>query len=136
MRRKLFASRVTGTAASLVALLRVAAAAVFIGFGVVKFTAHEEEAEAFDRYGLPDPELMAYAVGVLEIAGGLLLLVGLGTRLAAIALAANMAVAVAVSGIKEGEAISLTLAPALLVVMVLLLWAGPGAHALDRRYAA
>jgi putative oxidoreductase len=70
---------------------------------------------------------------VIEIAGGLLLLVGLGTRLAALVLAGDMVGAIVASGIGEGEAISLTLAPALLVAMAYLVWVGAGSHALDRR---
>jgi putative oxidoreductase len=115
------------------AVARVAAAAVFIAFGVAKFTNHESEAASFETYGLPEPGAFAYAIGVLEIGGGLLLLIGLLTRLTALALAGDMVGAIVVSGIKEGEIISLTLAPALLVVMVLLLRFGPGRPAVDSR---
>jgi hypothetical protein len=38
--------------------------------------------------------------------------------------------AIIVSGIAKGELISLTLAPAELVAMLVLLWYGPGAHSL------
>jgi hypothetical protein len=41
--------------------------------------------------------------------------------------------AIVVSGIGEGELVSLTLAPALLVVMLALLWRGPGPRSLDAR---
>jgi putative oxidoreductase len=60
--------------------------------------------------------------------GGLLLILGLATRLSALVLAADMVGAIVVSGIKEGEPISLTLAPALLVVMLLLLWSSRDAY--------
>ena len=111
-----------------IALARVAAAAVFIVFGVGKFTAYDSELASFKTYGLPWPEAFVYAIGALEIAGGLLLLTGrpLAVRLAALALAGDMVGAIAVSGVKEGEVISLTLAPALLVTMFVLLRAGPG----------
>ena len=39
--------------------------------------------------------------------------------------------AIVVSGVAKGELISLTLAPAELVAMLLLLWTGPGAHSLS-----
>ena len=64
-----------------------------------------------------------------------MLLLGLGTRLAALILAGDMVGAIVVSGIGEGEAISLTLAPALLLAMAFLIWVGPGGRALDRRLA-
>ena len=76
------------------------------------------------------------AIGVIEVIGGLLLLLGLATRPTALVMAGDMVGAIALSGIKEAETIGYTLAPALLVVMLLLLWAGPGRFALGRRYAA
>jgi putative oxidoreductase len=131
MLERLLASRVAGRAAAAVALARVAAGAVFVVFGVGKFSQHATEVESFETYGLPSPDAFVYAIGVLEIVGGLMLIAGLLTRLAALALAGDMVGAIVVSGVKEGEVISLTLAPALLVTMLLLLWAGPGAWALD-----
>jgi putative oxidoreductase len=121
----------------MLAFLRIAAGVVFVVFGVGKFALHEEEVEAFERYGLPEPDLVVYLVGILEVGGGLLLIVGLLTKLTALALAGNMAVAIVVSGIKEGEVLpSLTLAPALLLVMLALMRYGPGEPSLDARRAA
>ena len=62
-----------------------------------------------------------------------MLIAGAGARLAALVLARDMVGAIAVSGIKEGEPISLTLAPALLMVMIVVLWAGPGRPVLSQR---
>jgi putative oxidoreductase len=103
------------------AFARIAAGVVFVVFGIGKFSQHATEVDSFRTYGLPSPDAFVYLIGVLEIGGGLLLIAGLLTRLAALALAGDMVGAIAVSGIKEGEVISLTLAPALLVVMVVLL---------------
>src|SRR6516164_1408121 len=66
-----------------------------------------------------------------EVGGGALLIAGLATRFASVLLAGDMLGAIVVSGIKQGELISLTLAPALLVVMLFLLWTGSGRNALD-----
>ena len=61
--------------------------------------------------------------GVLEVVGGLALLAGVAVAPVALLMAGNMAVAIVVSGIGEGEVVpSLTLAPVLLIVMGLLLW--------------
>lgn len=115
-------------------LVRWASGAVFVLFGIGKFADHAHEVASFEAYGLPAPDAFVYLVGALEIGGGLLLLAGLATRLAALALAANMAGAIAVSGIGEGEVVpSLTLAPALLAAMLFLLWVGPGRRSLDER---
>jgi len=117
--------------------VRWASGAVFVLFGVGKFVDHGREVESFESYGLPAPDAFVYLVGVLEIGGGLLLLAGLATRLVALALAANMAGAIAVSGIGEGEVLpSLTLAPALLLAMLFLIWTGPGSRSLDERMRA
>ena len=103
-------------------LLRVAAGIVFVVFGVGKFSQHEAEVDSFESYGLPAPDAFVYAIGVLEIVGGLMLIAGVLVWLVALALAGNMVGAIVVSGIGEGEVVpSLTLAPALLVVMLVLL---------------
>lgn len=91
---------------------------------------------SFEDYGLPSPNAFVYAIGVLEIGGGALLLIGLATRLVALAMAGNMVAAIALSGIGEGEVVpSLTLAPLLLAGMVFLIWVGPGNRSLDQRFS-
>jgi putative oxidoreductase len=117
----LLVSRVEGRRATAVALARIASGAVFVVFGIAKFSQHATEVDSFRTYGLPSPDAFVYAIGVLEIAGGLMLIAGLLVRLAALALAGDMAGAIVVSGIEEGELLSLTLAPALLVAMLVLL---------------
>ena len=119
-------STVRGTA-------RIAAGLVFLGFGIAKFTNHTVEVDSFETYGLPAPDAFVYVIGAIEVIGGLILIAGAGTRLAALVLAGDMVGAIAVSGIKEGEPISLTLAPLLLAVMIVVLWAGPGRPALSRQ---
>lgn len=105
----------------MITVIRIVAGAIFVVFGVGKFSAHASEVDSFKTYGLPSPDAFVYAIGVLEIAGGLLLILGVLVRPAALALAGDMVGAIAVSGIKEGEIISLTLAPALLVAMLVLI---------------
>jgi uncharacterized membrane protein YphA (DoxX/SURF4 family) len=104
--------------------VRWTAAIVFVGFGAAKFVNHTSELVSFRQYGLPLPGAFVYAIGVLELAGGLLLASGVLVRLAALALAGDMVGAIAVSGIGRGEDISLTLAPALLVAMIFLIGFG------------
>ena len=114
--------------------VRWVAGAVFVVFGIGKFTDHAHEVASFEAYGLPSPDAFVYLIGVLEIVGGLLLIAGLLTRLVALAMAGNMVGAIVVSGIGEGEVLpSLTLAPLLLAAMLFLLWVGPGERALDGR---
>lgn len=82
---------------------------------------------------MPLPELATYLVGGLELGGGILLALGLLTRLAALGLAVNMAVAVATAGRIEGGLVNLGLAPALLAAMLVLLWTGAGRPSVDDR---
>lgn len=133
LKRLLLGGPETGALANAACAGRVVAGTIFVGFGVGKFVNHAAEVASFETYGLPSPDAFVYAIGVIEIAGGVLLLVGLATRVAAVVLAGDMIGAIAVSGIAENEIISLTLAPALLVMMSFLIVVGPGARALDNR---
>jgi len=89
-----------------------------------KFVNPASELASVRLYGLPIPGALTYAIGGLEIVGGLLLVGGVLVRGAALALAFDMVGAIVVSGIGQGEVISLTLAPALLAAMILV--ARPG----------
>ncbi len=51
-------------------------------------------AQALQRMGVPQPELAAYASGLTEFGGGLLLVLGAFTPLASAAVVVNMAVAI------------------------------------------
>ena len=109
-------------------LLRLASGGVFVAFGLGKFVNHASELASFKTYGLPAPELFVLVIGVVEVVGGVLLIAGVYTSLAALVLAGDMVGAIIVSGIAKAEIVSLTLAPAELAAMLILLWAGPGAY--------
>ena len=115
-------------------MIRTLTGVVFVIAGLPKFVAYGWEHDAFVRFGLPQAWAWVIAAGVIEIVGGVLLLRARWVRPTAFLLAVTMAVAVAVSGIKEGDVIpSLTLAPLLLVACVYLMVrddpAGDGARA-------
>ena len=101
--------------------VRLAAGIVFVVFGAGKFVNHASEAASFASYGLPWPGAFTDAVGVVELAGGLALVAGVALAPVALVLAADMVGAIVVSGLLHWEWISLTLAPALLAAMVVLL---------------
>src|SRR5580704_6140612 len=72
--------------------LRLALGIIFIFHGYPKlFTHPHQTADAFVKMGFP--AYFAYIAGVLEFFGGILLIVGLFTRIAGLLLAAEMAVA-------------------------------------------
>ena len=111
-------------------VLRLLSGGVFLAFGVGKFVNHASELASFKTYGLPAPAAFVVAIGLIELVGGLLLITGVLTRPAALVLAGDMVGAIIVSGVAKGELVSLTLAPAELVLMLVLLWTGPGAVSL------
>jgi len=121
-----------GPLAAASVLVRLGAGVTFVLFGIGKLTSHASEVASFRAYGLPSPDAFVYVIGGVELLGGALLIAGLTARIAALVLAGDMVGAIIVSGIGRGELISLTLAPALLAGMLLLLYAGPGPRALDR----
>ena len=115
----------------LLLVLRLLSGGVFVVFGIGKFVNHASELASFKTYGLPAPEAFVVMIGLIELVGGLLVMTGILTRLAALVLAADMIGAILVSGIAKGELISLTIAPAELVAMVVLLWIGPGTRSVS-----
>ena len=82
---------VAGPRATLV--IRAMAGAVFFWEGILKFVYANQGVGRFTKLGLPFPVFTANFVGGLEIVGGLLLILGLGTRLIAIPFIIEMLVA-------------------------------------------
>jgi putative oxidoreductase len=77
-------------------LIRWIVGAVFLSEGVQKFLFPTiRGAGRFEKIGLPSPELLGSFVGAVEILCGLLILIGLFTRLASIPLIIVMLVAFA-----------------------------------------
>jgi putative oxidoreductase len=100
---------------------RLAPGCVFLVFGADEFVNHARNVHSFTAYGLPSPSLFSYAIGTLEIVGGLALISGIALLPVAVALAGDMVGAIVVSGIALGELVSLTLAPAMLAAMLVLI---------------
>ena len=78
-------------------LIRLAVGGVFFTSGLIKLLYANQGAGRFAKLGIPAPELMANFVGVVEITAGVLVAVGLATRLAAIPLFIDMLVAIGTS---------------------------------------
>jgi uncharacterized membrane protein YphA (DoxX/SURF4 family) len=76
-------------------LIRLSVGAVFLTEGIQKFLfPNEAGGGRFAKIGIPNPDVMASFVGVVEIVCGALILVGLFTRIAAIPLIVDMLVAI------------------------------------------
>jgi putative oxidoreductase len=91
LRQKIIAT----SAPASVILIRLAVGGIFFSEGIQKFLYPGENGVGrFTKIGIPSPEVMAPFVGVVEILCGVLILVGLLTRLAAVPLIIDMLVAI------------------------------------------
>jgi uncharacterized membrane protein YphA (DoxX/SURF4 family) len=83
-----------------VILIRLVVGAVFLSEGIQKFLFPAELGVGrFTRIGIPVPEIMAPFDGTFEIVCGVLMLMGLLTRLAAVPMIINMLVAISTTKI-------------------------------------
>jgi putative oxidoreductase len=73
--------------------LRLMAGAVFFWEGLLKFAYANQGVGRFTKLGMPLPEVLAPAIAVLEIGGGVLLMSGLTTRLISVPFIIEMIVA-------------------------------------------
>jgi putative oxidoreductase len=117
-------------------VVRVAAGVTLIVVSLSKFTRHETLVDSFERYGVPLPDASVFAAGTVELLGGLLLLVGLVTRVTAAVVTINMTVALLTGGRVEVDLYHLGLGSVLLIAAVFLLWAGGGPWSIDERLVA
>ncbi len=110
----------------------------FFQSGWGKFQNIEKVVDFFRDLGIPFPEVNAYLAAGVECIGGLLLLIGLGSRLVAIPLAFTMVVALltahwnAVSHILQSPDEFVMLTPFNFLLTCLIIFAfGPGAFSVD-----
>ncbi|WP_276249114.1 DoxX family protein [Haladaptatus sp. YSMS36] len=85
--------------------------------------------------GVPLPTIAAWGVGLIELVGGILLLVGLAVRIVSVVIAIDMLVATVLYHLPNGypaagNGIELTLALTLIAVALAL--SGPGALSIER----
>lgn len=113
-------------------VLRVAAGAIFMAYSLGKFRRHDAEVAAFDRYGVPFPDVTVYLVGTLEFVGGLLLILGVLTRPVAFALLGNMTGALLTAGRVDPNFNHVGLPIILAFLMIVLMVTGGGRWSIDR----
>jgi putative oxidoreductase len=86
----------TTTAPTTTVLIRLMVGAVFLSEGIQKFLYPDQIGSGrFAKIGLPAPDILGPFVGSVEITAGTLVLLGVGTRLAAVPLIVIMCVALA-----------------------------------------
>jgi putative oxidoreductase len=115
----------------------------FMQTGWGKLTDIGKVVQFFTDLGIPAPALNAYFVSALEFGGGLLLILGLGSRLIALPLAVNMIVAYVVADreallsiISNPDKFTAAAPYTFLVASLLVLIFGPGRVSLDGLLAA
>jgi putative oxidoreductase len=134
--RVLLAQRVHGRTAIVISVIRVVVGALFVfAFSLSKFTNHANEVRDFKKFGVPAPEVSTYVAGTVELVGGVLLLLGLGTRLGALMIGGDMVVAVVTAGRNEGGPFHLIVAPLVLLSSVVVILAGPTRWSVDAALA-
>ncbi|MDA9912936.1 DoxX family protein [Candidatus Nanopelagicales bacterium] len=136
IRALLFNTQRSGGAAWAPTIVRWVAGVILISVSLSKFTRHQDLVDAFERYSIPLPEASVYLAGTVEFLGGLFLILGLLTRLAALAVAGNMTVAVLTGGRVDPDFQHLWLGLILLLGALFVLWAGPGRIAIDNKFVA
>jgi uncharacterized membrane protein YphA (DoxX/SURF4 family) len=82
-------------------LIRIAVGLIFFGQGILKYTDPTMGVVRFTRIGFPHPYFTADFAGAFEIACGLLVLLGLWTRTAAIPLMIVISIAIVTTKIPE-----------------------------------
>jgi putative oxidoreductase len=115
-------------------LLRIGLGIIFIYHGYPKLFSHTHEAlQAFPRMGFPS--YFAYISGVVEFFGGFLLILGLFTRITALSIAGEMAIAIIRVNLPQGGVLAVSnyqLSLALAVGAFALVALGAGAISFDR----
>ena len=110
--------------AVVLATVRLVAGALFAGLGALTIADHPRWSERLGRWDIPSPDTTTWIVGGLELAAGLVLLLGLSSRLAALLLLLVMLGAVATAGRVEGGVY--LVAPPLLALACLVIVARGG----------
>lgn len=139
-------SRMLGTdEPAAVICIRVAVGLVFLSEGIQKFLYPDTLGPGrFDKLGIPAPTFFANLDGVVEIACGALIILGLLTRLAAVPLLIDISGAIVLTKLRElrpggfhgvegfwGMAHDARTDFAMLLGLIFLLWVGSGRWSLD-----
>ena len=118
--------------------VRVIVGIIMVAHGLQKLTGGPANfGQGLSGMGVPLPVLMAYVVTFVELIGGILLIIGLLSRLAALLLTTDLAVAILLVKVNtgliapQGSGAGAELDLALIAGLLVILFAGPGKLSLD-----
>ena len=118
--------------------VRVIVGIIMVAHGLQKLTGGPANfGQGLSGMGVPLPVLMAYVVTFVELIGGILLIIGLLSRLAALLLTIDLAVAILLVKVNtgliapQGSGAGAELDLALIAGLLVILFAGPGKLSLD-----
>ncbi len=124
-------------------LIRLAVGLIFLTQGILKYTDANLGVVRFARIGFPHPYFTAHFVGAFEMVCGFLVLLGLGTRAAAVPLLIVISTAIATTKIPElfraGQGVWYMVSDArtdfaMLCSLLFLILTGGGAWSVDARW--
>lgn len=118
---------------ALVLVGRILLSIIFIVAGFGKLTGAAGFAGYLGSLGIPGGIAMAYLIGLFELAGGLAILVGFGTRIAGYALAAFCVATGVVAHLGPDQSTALMKNLGLAGGYLVLAAAGAGAYSVDAR---
>jgi len=135
----LFGESVRGAAGYAPLVARVLVGGVMAALGLQKLQGGPENfGQGLAGLGVPLPELMAYVVTFVELVGGVLLIVGLLSRVAALLLTIDLVVAILLVKVNigllspsDGGGVGAELDLALIAGFLVVLLAGPGRLSAD-----
>jgi len=130
--RRLLAARPGGVVPAVVlGVVRLVTGVFLVGVGIGKFTDRASEIADFRHYGVPLPDVAVSLAGVVEIAGGVCVIVGFLVRPAAAVVALNLLVALLTAGVTDGGTFHLVVGPLVMVAMIVLVVTGSPAPSVD-----
>lgn len=121
---------------AVILISRIFLAILFILAGWSKLTGLEGTAQYFGAIGLPMPMVTAVLVGLIEFVGGLAILIGFQTRIAAVVVALFTIGATLIAHMDFAEGMNALMAQKNLAIaggLLLLAVTGAGAYSVDRR---
>lgn len=136
----LFGGSVRGAAGYAPLVVRMLAGIIMVAHGWQKLQGGPTNfGQGLAQLGVPLPELMAYVVTFVELIGGVLLIAGLLSRLAALLLTVDLIVAILLVKVNigllspsDGSGVGAELDLALIAGFLVVLLAGPGRLSVDQ----